>query len=219
MGKTLGDSLVIFALCAATPVGEHSHALCCIWRPRMGRSARAPNQSAVRYVSSYVEHVESSDVDMNGPSHSYRRRRASPGEILLRVVVAACLAYSAYVHIDLHSQYRAIKTDTLSQSDIFVIQAIAASVAAALVLFVGRVPGATIAFLVSAASLAAVLVYRYYDVGTIGPLPNMYEPVWFTEKSRSAIAEGIATALSLMFLVALTTRPRGRRPTLSLPKT
>jgi hypothetical protein len=155
---------------------------------------------------------------MNRSSRSHRRRGTSPGEIILRLLVAACLGYSAFVHIDLHHQYAAIKTDTLSQSDIFVIQGIAASVAAALVLFIGRIPGWTIAFLVSAASLAAVLVYRYYDVGAIGPLPNMYEPVWYAEKSRSAIAEGIATGLSLIVLVALAARPRARRPTLTLPK-
>lgn len=152
-------------------------------------------------------------------SHAYGRRRVSPGEILLRVIVAACLGYSAWVHYDLHSNFRFAKTDTLNGSQLFVIQAVAASVAAALVLFVGRVPGWTIAFLVSAASLAAVLVYRYYDVGAIGPVPNMYEPIWYAEKTRSAIAEGIATGLSLIYLVALAARPRSRRPTLSLPKT
>ncbi|MGF7235157.1 MAG: hypothetical protein ACQSGP_09385 [Frankia sp.] len=155
---------------------------------------------------------------MNGSLTSHRRR-ASPGEIVLRLIVAACLAYSAYVHADLHSQYKAIKTGTLSQSDVFVIQAIVASVAAALVLFVGRIPGWTIAFLVAAGSLAAVLVYRYYNVGTIGPLPNMYEPAWYAEKSRSAIAEGVAAGLSLLRLVVFAARPTTRRPVLSLPKT
>lgn len=154
-----------------------------------------------------------------GHGGGYGRRRTSPGEILLRLIVAAALAYSAYVHFDVHDQYRPVRTGSLSQSDLFVIQAVAASVAAALVLFVGRVPGFALAFLVSAASLAAVLVYRYWNIGTIGPIPNMYEPIWYHEKTWSAVAEGVAAGLSLMFLVAMAARPRSRRPTLTLPKT
>jgi hypothetical protein len=34
-----------------------------------------------------------------------------------------------------------------------------------------------------------VLLYRYVDVGAIGPVPNMYEPVWYAEKLRSLYAE------------------------------
>ncbi|MGN5380817.1 hypothetical protein ACQ4WX_38015 [Streptomyces lasalocidi] len=34
--------------------------------------------------------------------------------------------------------------------------------------------------------LAALLV------GTLGPLPNMYKPVWFTDKQNVAIAEVVA---------------------------
>jgi hypothetical protein len=63
------------------------------------------------------------------------------------------------------------------------------------------------AFLVAAAGLAAVLLYRYVDVGAFGPFPNMYEPLWYAEKSRSAIAEaiGTVTALAGFFLARRTT--------------
>jgi hypothetical protein len=149
---------------------------------------------------------------------SAARRMPGVAEIIARVVAAACLGYSAWVHVDLHTNYSAVKTSTLSQGDLFLIQGVAASVAAVLVLFVGRLPGWTIAFLVSAASLAAILIYRYVDVGRLGPLPNMYEPAWFTEKTRSAIADGIAAGTSLIVLTILAVRPRTRRTTMPLPR-
>jgi hypothetical protein len=38
---------------------------------------------------------------------------------------------------------------------------------------------------VSAGGFAAVLVYQYVDVGAIGPLPNMYDPGQYPEKTLS----------------------------------
>ena len=53
------------------------------------------------------------------------------------------------------------------------------------------------AFLVAASALAAVVLYRYVDVGAIGPFPNLYEPTWQVPgKLTSAYAEGIAVLLS-----------------------
>jgi len=55
------------------------------------------------------------------------------------------------------------------------------------------------AFFVAASALGAVLLYRYVDVGTIGPLPDMYEPTWEVPgKSLSAYAEGGAAVLSAL---------------------
>jgi hypothetical protein len=47
-----------------------------------------------------------------------------------------------------------------------------------------------------------VLVYAYIDVPRIGPIPAMYDAVWYTEKTISAIGEGAAfvAALILVFL-------------------
>ncbi len=44
-----------------------------------------------------------------------------------------------------------------------------------------------------------MLLYRYVDVGTIGPLPNIYEPTWEVPgKALSAYAEGGAAVLSAL---------------------
>ncbi|MFJ9690923.1 hypothetical protein [Kitasatospora sp. NPDC101183] len=49
------------------------------------------------------------------------------------------------------------------------------------------------------AGLTALLVHRYTDVGAIGPLPDMYEPIWSDDKVTAAVAQGIAiVALSVI---------------------
>lgn len=137
------------------------------------------------------------------------RSRPAPGEIVLRLLAAAGLAYSAYIHWDLRGNYQAVRTSTLSQGDLFTAQAIVAVVAAATLLVFGGRFGWLAALAVGGASLAAVLVTRYVDIGQLGPIPDMYEPVWFTDKSRSAVAEGVTTVIALV-QVAILLRPRRR---------
>lgn len=64
---------------------------------------------------------------------------------------------------------------------------------------------AAFAFLVSAGGTAAVLLYSYVDVGPFGPVPDMYEPVWYLEKTLSAWAEAVAAlaALGLLLMFAV----------------
>ena len=116
---------------------------------------------------------------------------------LLRVVTAAALAVDAYIHADLAPSYDFTHA-SISQGTLFRAEAAAASLAALLLIVAGRRPLVwAFAFLVAAAGIAAVLLYRYVDVGAFGPFPNMYEPVWYAEKSRSAIAEAIGTVTAL----------------------
>ncbi|MGH3789612.1 MAG: hypothetical protein ACRDRU_15170 [Pseudonocardiaceae bacterium] len=65
----------------------------------------------------------------------------------------------------------------------------AAAGLASVVIFVG---------LVASSALGAVLLYRYVDLGSLGPLPDMHEPVWYPEKTVSAIAEGVAAGVLLV---------------------
>lgn len=111
----------------------------------------------------------------------------------LRLLTAAGLAVDAYVHADLAATYDPV-TRTISQGDLFRIEAGAAALAAVLLVLFGTRPLVwAYALLVAAAGLAAVLLYHYVDVGTVGPLPNMYEPAWYPEKTASAVAEAAAT--------------------------
>jgi len=43
--------------------------------------------------------------------------------------------------------------------------------------------------------LGAVLLYRYVNVPMLGPFP-VYEPVWFPDKTLSAVAEAVAALVA-----------------------
>jgi len=67
------------------------------------------------------------------------------------------------------------------------------------------------ALLVSASALAAVLLYRYVDVGVLGPLPDMYENTWKVPgKLLSTYAEAAAVVLAGLGLLTHRKRPRDR---------
>jgi hypothetical protein len=122
--------------------------------------------------------------------------------VLLQVVTAATLTVNAYVHAGLASAYDSTGQQ-ISQGTLFRLEAAVASLAALLVLLLGRRrPVWAFVFLVSVSALGAVLLYRYVNVGTLGPLPNMYEPVWWPSKTDSAIAEAVGAVAALVgFLI------------------
>lgn len=123
--------------------------------------------------------------------------------ITLIVITAAGLAIDAYVHFHLASAFKHNKTSTLSETDLFRLEAVLAVIAAVALVLRPRRLTAGFAFLVAAAGFAAVLVYRYVDIGAFGPIPGMYDPYWLpAEKIVSAVAEGVAavTALWLVWL-------------------
>ena len=142
------------------------------------------------------------------------QRVSHAGRLVLRLLVAAGLAVDAYVHADLAPIYDGIH-GSISQGDLFRIEAGAAAAAALIVLVAGRRTGLGLAFVVAASALGALLLYRYVDVGRLGPLPNMYEPGWFPEKTTAAVAEAAAGLLAAGGLLAAVRHreaaPSGRR--------
>jgi hypothetical protein len=127
----------------------------------------------------------------------------------LTIVVVVGLAIDAFVHFDLASKFAQVKTSTLSQADLFHVQGAAAIVAALLLLVRPHRYTAGFAFLVAASGIVAVVLYRYVDVGTIGPLPNMYDPYWAPAgKAISAIAELAATVAALMLFLRMSSGAR-----------
>jgi hypothetical protein len=129
-----------------------------------------------------------------------------------RLLAAAGLAVDAYVHADLAEQYDAVKA-TVSQGDLFRIEAALSALAALLVLVWRRLPADVYGWLVAAGGFALIIIYRYVDVGKFGPIPDMYEPVWFTEKWIAAIAHlGAVAAASALIVWDLWGIRRRRRP-------
>lgn len=115
----------------------------------------------------------------------------------LIAVTVAGLAIDAYVHFDLASQYDANATTTLSEGDLFRAEAIAAIIAAVALLLRPRRYTALLAAAVAGAGTAALVVYRYVDILAFGPIPGMYEPIWFTEKAIALVAEVLATVAAM----------------------
>jgi hypothetical protein len=124
-----------------------------------------------------------------------------------RVLAAAGLAVDAYVHAHLADRYDAVSA-SIGQGTLFRVEAALAALAALLVLVWRRLPGDLFAALVAAGGLALLLVYRYVDVGELGPFPDMYEPVWYGEKDVTVLAQAVAVLATLYLLLV---RPRGSR--------
>ena len=123
--------------------------------------------------------------------------------LVLRVIAAACLGISAYVHLHLASRYGF--PGTISGETIFRVQGIVAATIGVLLLVTGNKWVWIAAALLGLASFTAVMLYRYVDVGAIGPLPNMYDSTWqpSPEKLLSAIAE---IAVPLLWLIDVSLR-------------
>jgi len=111
----------------------------------------------------------------------------------LRVVTGAALVVDAVVHLQVASRYDANTAGGLSQGDLFRVEAVAALLAAGLLVATGRWVAWLLALLVAGSALGAVLLYANADVGPVGPLPDMYEPVWYGQKLVVALAEAVGT--------------------------
>ena len=122
--------------------------------------------------------------------------RWSVADVALRLLGAAALAISSYVHLHGAHFYSSLG-DTITQADLFYVQGVVAALVALWVLVTGNRWAWVAVALVGAASFAAVMTYRYVNVGSIGPIPNMYEPTWQTnEKLLSAYAEAAAVVVA-----------------------
>ncbi|MEU5876872.1 hypothetical protein [Spirillospora sp. NPDC047279] len=129
-------------------------------------------------------------------------------QIILRLLVAAGLAVDAIVHWRFAPDMKSVGSDGIDGQLLFQAQAIAAAVAGVLVLVIANRVTYAIAFLVAASAVGALVLYYYVDVGDLGPIPNMHEPVWYGEKTLSALGEGIA---SVAALIGFFTVKRGSR--------
>ena len=141
------------------------------------------------------------------------RSRVEALQLALAVATAVLLGIDAYVHFHDAHFYHAVATSTLSEATLFRVQAaVAVVVAVALLVYPSRVVWA-LAVLVAASAFGAVLLYRYVDVGTLGPLPDLYEATWSSPgKVASAVAEGLATLLAIAgFVTAVRTRAKAGR--------
>ena len=129
------------------------------------------------------------------------------------LVVATGLGVDAYVHWHLAPGFDGVKgtaSPQISQGELFRLETALALIAMVLVLVTRRRLAAMVALLIAAGGLGAVLLFAYVDVGGWGPLPNMYDPFWYPEKTISAVAEAVA-ALGALWLLAMPPVASGTR--------
>jgi hypothetical protein len=117
------------------------------------------------------------------------------------VATAGALAVDAFVHGTSAGGYDAIPPLLLSKGNLFRAEAMVAIAVALLLLIWARWWSWAVALGVSATALGAVTLYRYVNVGSIGPIPNLYEPTWQVPgKVLSAGAEAVAVMVTASVL-------------------
>ena len=121
----------------------------------------------------------------------------------LVVVAVAGLGVDAYTHFDLASLYDFNATSTVSQGTLFRVEGALAIAVAVLLVVRANLWTVLAVVLVAGGGLALLLIYRYVNVGKLGPLPNMYESIWYREKEVSAIGEGVAALAGAGVLATL----------------
>ena len=145
------------------------------------------------------------------PAHREALAWSVIGSWILRVATATALGIVALIHWQNASAYDAV-TATISQGQLFRAEAAVAVAVGLLVLVRPRPSSWVAAVLVGASALAAVLLYRYVDVGSFGPLPDMYENTWQVPgKLLSAYAEAAAIGLAGLGLLTHRKRPGMQR--------
>jgi hypothetical protein len=115
--------------------------------------------------------------------------------LAVRLLTAAALAVSAYVHASLSSSpYYAGGQVTLGA--LFLGQAVVAAVVALWVLVRPSRAALVAAAVVAAASFAALVLSTYVRLPSVGPFPVLYEPFWYADKVVAAVAAGVALLLA-----------------------
>ncbi len=133
---------------------------------------------------------------------------------ILIALTALALVVNAVIHLQLAGPFDAITGTLIGQGWLFRIQAIV-NIAVAILLIVVRRPWvAAAAAVVAAGGLALILITVAVplDLTSVG-LPVLYEPLWYPQKTISAIVQGLAILTAAVLIGALrrTAAPGARR--------
>lgn len=121
---------------------------------------------------------------------------------MVRAVVAVALAVSGYLHLDLADVFDGVG-EQVTLGTLFRVQGGAALLVAAWLLPArGSWLPELAALLVGLASAVAVVLSVYVRIPPLGPLPEIYEPIWYAEKTASAVTAALAAAGAAALLAA-----------------
>jgi hypothetical protein len=128
--------------------------------------------------------------------------------MLLRVLGAITLGFSAYLHYDIARGTQLYADGQITLTGLFMAQAVVGALVVLWVLARGDLL-AWLAFgAVAAASLAALLLSSVVQIPAIGPFPIIYDPTWYTEKYLAAASAGAACLVALVALLGLRRKVR-----------
>jgi len=120
------------------------------------------------------------------------------------IITAAALVVNAVVHLALAGVYDAIPGTLLGQGALFRIQAVIGIVIAVLLVLSLRVQRIALfvalsAAVVAAGGLALVVITALVplDLTAIG-LPYLFEPIWYSDKITTVLAQAVALITALM---------------------
>jgi len=137
---------------------------------------------------------------MSTPLETTSRRTDRTG-MLLRVIGALALGFSGILHAKMANDAPPLFQDgEVTLSGLFMAQAVAAVLVSLWVLVQGNRLAWLALGVVAAASLAALLLSTWVTIPSIGPLPEIHDPIWYTEKTLAAISAGIATLAAIAAL-------------------
>jgi hypothetical protein len=131
--------------------------------------------------------------------------------VAIRLIAIAGLGIDAYVHLDLASTYSEAAA-AISEGALFRAEAALALLTALALILSGRRLAFLLGLAISGSALTLMLVSRYVDLGALGPLPDLYDPVWYPEKLWAAFGEAGAGIASLagILLLRIQAHPRSR---------
>lgn len=116
--------------------------------------------------------------------------------LILRALTAAGLVVDAIVHLRIAGDYDRVG-DQITVGMLFRVESAVALIAAIAVVASSHRLASLLAGLVAASAVGGLLMSVYWQVGAIGPLPDLYEPIWFTEKKIALLAESISALAAL----------------------
>ncbi|MBV8529557.1 MAG: hypothetical protein JOZ75_14695 [Candidatus Dormibacteraeota bacterium] len=133
------------------------------------------------------------------------RRLTTPGGLqrhlrrahILGAVAAAAFAVDAGVHATSAGAYDPAHGGLLTEGNLFRLEALAAAFTGIGLIIRPTARMWVLGLAVATTALGAVVLYRYVNVGAIGPFPNLYEPTWQVPgKLLSAYAEAAAVLVA-----------------------
>lgn len=117
--------------------------------------------------------------------------RSTAPALVLRLLGAAGLALSAYLHTTL-ARGPLVTSGSVTLAGLFLAQAAVATLVAGWVLLRGTRSAWLATAAVGLGSLLALVLSVYVQIPSIGPFPALHEPFWYGEKAAAAAAAATA---------------------------